>query len=150
MKKYKDILANMAKWAYDAYLDLNQGKLNADQKAEVDNLVKKVSEQIRLLAIAMKQVKNEPSNIERLAAQARGVAEYLVNVNRKVQANEMTEADYTELRETCNKVAEDLNLVSQKLHQVGLGHRMNKSVLSAFKAWIKGDPTPDQFKNIFR
>lgn len=140
----------MARWSYNAYTELTQGKLNADQKAEVENLVKKVSEQIRLLAVAMKQVKNEPSNIERLAAQAKGTADYLLEVNRKVQANEMTDEDYVQLRETCNKVAEDLNLVGQKLHLVGLGHSMNKAVTAAMQAWIKGDPTPDQFKNIFR
>lgn len=140
-------LKEIAKQTLDAYKQLINGKVS---EADLQDEINKASELIGLVAIAFNQVKEDKRNVTKAITQLRAALSYLEQKQREIDARSLTPQQLQELRDTCNKVAENLSNVSQVIKKTGLGHSFHSVVLKAMKAWANGDPTPQTFKNLFR
>lgn len=140
-------LKEIAKQTLDAYNQLVNGQIS---EADLQDEINKASELIGLVGIAFSQVKSDKRNVEKAITQLKSSLTYLEQKQKEIDARSLTPQQLQELRDTCNKVAENLSNVSQVIKKTGLGYAMHNVVKRAMKAWAQGDPTPTTFKKMFR
>lgn len=146
----QEILKNLSAWALRQYHKITQGKLSPGERQELIAVTNKTAENVRILGVALKQVADNTENIDLVIAQAQGIAQYLSGIKQRQQETKLTAKEIEQLRDYCNKIAENTSQLSQIVSKTGLGYGQSKLVLDALKAWQEGKPTPTQYKKVFR
>lgn len=140
-------LKQIATGALEAYNLITQGKVS---KEKVLDDIKKAGELIGLCGIAFSQVDGKKTNVRKAIIQLEAALTYLKDQEHKVNNRALTNEEIEALRALANKVGENLGAVSQVIRKTGLAYSQSEIVLKSLQAWSKGEPTPKEFKNLFR